>query len=124
MKYLYTNEDDFKVERRIGNTHYYCDVLKSAIEKYGLSESPDYDELERMVKRIDIYMNSPRYEGALGSPIYCTSGYASDVYRIRAAILKMDRKKMSKKQIQTFYKTQIEKIDKAGEDYNNDILSA
>ena len=34
MKYLYKNEDDFIVERRLGRTRYYCDVLKSAIEKY------------------------------------------------------------------------------------------
>ncbi len=60
MKYLYKNEDVFKVERQLGQTWYYCDVLKSAIEKYGLSENPDYDELDRIVKRIEVYMKSSR----------------------------------------------------------------
>ena len=60
-------------------------------------------------------MNSSRYGGALGAPIYNESTYASDVYLIRAAILKMDRKNMSKEEIREFYKTQIERIDTATE---------
>lgn len=115
MKYLYKNEDDFKVERKLGQTWYYCDVLKSAIEKYGLSENLDYDELDKILKRIDIYMNSSRYDGALEAPIYVESRYASDVFLIRAAILKMDLKTMSKVEIRAFYKTQIIRIDEATE---------
>jgi len=115
MKYLYKNEDDFTVERKLGYTWYYCGVLKSAIEKYGLSENPDYDELDRIVRRIDIYMNSSRYDGAIGAPIYIESRYTSDIYLIRAAILKMDRKNMSKVEIRAFYKTQIIRIDEATE---------
>ena len=123
MKYLYTNEDDFKVERKLGQTWYYCHVLKAAIEKYGLSENPDYDELERIVKRIDTYMESGRFVGAVGAPIYCKLDYHSDVRQIRAEILKMDRKTMSKVQIQRFYKIQIKKIDKATEDYSSSLWS-
>ena len=115
MKYLYKNEDDFKVERKLGQTWYYCDVLKSAIEKYRLSKAPNYDELDRIVKRIDIYMNSSRYEGALEAPIYVESSYASDVFLIRAALLKMDRKNMAKEEIREFYKIQIERIEYATE---------
>jgi len=115
MKYLYKNEDGFKVERNLGITWYYCDVLKSAIERYGISEAPDYDELDRIVKRIDIYMNSSRYEGELEAPIYVESRYASDVYLIRAAILKLDRKNMSQEEIREFYKIRIEQIDEATE---------
>ncbi len=124
MKYLYQNDDGFTVERKLGHTWYYCNILKSAIEKYALSEVPDYDELDRIVKRIDIYMRSSRYGGELGAPIYCTSGYASDVMLIRKALLKVDRKKMSKEQIQTFYKTQIKMIDKAYEDYRSDLWTS
>jgi len=115
MKYLYKNEDDFTVERKLGYTWYYCGVLKSAIEKYALSENPDYDELDRIVRRINIYMNSSRFDGALGSPIYVETTYASDVGQIRAALLKMDRKNMSKEEIREFYKIQIERIDYAPE---------
>lgn len=124
MKYLYKNEDGFIVDRKLGQTWYYCEVLKAAIEKYTLSDYPNYDELEKIVKRIDIYMEISRYLGALGAPIYCTSGYASDVMLIRTALLKVDRKKMSKEQIQTFYKTQIKLIDKAYEDYQSDLLTS
>ena len=124
MKYLYKNEDGFIVERKLGQTRYYCDVLKAAIEKYALSEAPDYEELDRIVKRIDIYMNSGRYGGELGAPIYCTADFASDIYRIRAVILEMDRKKMSKEQIQKFYKTQIKAIDKAAEDYSTSLWTS
>ncbi len=56
-------------------------------------------------------MNSSRYEGALGAPIYVESRYASDVYLIRAGILKMDRKNMSKEENRAFYESQIERID-------------
>ena len=115
MKLLYENEDDFRVERRLGQTWYYCEILKSAITKYGLSENPNYDELERIVKRIDTYMNSSRYEGALEAPIYIESTYASDVYLIRTAILKLNRQILSKKEIQEYYHTQIERIEQATE---------
>ncbi len=121
MKYLYKNEDDFKVERKLGQTWYHCDVLKSAIEKYGLSKAPNYDELDRIVKIIDIYMNSSRYEGALEATIYVESSYASDVFLIRAALLKMDRKNMAKEEIREFYKIQIERIEYATE-HNESLL--
>ena len=124
MKYLYKNEDDFKVERKLGQTWYYCDILKSAIEKYGLSEAPDYDELNRIVKRIDIYMESGRFVGALGAPIYCKSDYHSDVRQIRTAILKIDGNSMSKEQSKRFYKAQIKKIDKATELYKSSLWSS
>jgi hypothetical protein len=124
MKYLYQNDDGFTVERKLGHTWYYCKVLKSAIEKYVLSEKPDYDELDKIVKRIDIYMESSRYLGALGAPIYCTSGFASDVMLVRTALLKMDRKNKSKEQIQRFYKTQIKNIDKAEEDYESSLWTS
>ena len=122
--HLYKNEDGFIVERKLGHTWYYCETLKDAIEKYALSETPDYDELERIIKRIDVNMESSRYLGALGAPIYCTSGYASDVMLIRTTLLKVDRKKMSKEQIQRFYKNQIRMIDKAYEDYQSDLRTS
>ena len=124
MKYLYKNEDEFTVERKLGQTWHYCDVLKSALEKYGLSEAPDYDELDRIVKRIDIYMESGRYVGALGAPIYCKLDYASDVRQIREAILKMYRRNMSKEKIRKFYKAQIENIDKATELHKSSLWSS
>ena len=124
MKYLYANEDNFNVERKLGYTWYYCGVLKSAIEKYGLSENPDYNELDKIVKRIDTYMESGRFVGALGAPIYCKLDYVSDIRQIRATILKMDRKTMSKEKTQMFYKTQIKKIDEATELYKSSLWSS
>ena len=124
MKYLYENEDGFKVDRKLGQTWYYCDILKVAIEKYGLSETPDYDELNRIVKRIDVYMESPRFVGDLGAPIYCKTDYHSDVRRIREEILKIDRNVMLKGQIKTFYSDQIKNIDKATELYKSSLWSS
>jgi hypothetical protein len=124
MKYLYENKDEFKVERKLGQTWYYCGILKSAIEKYGLAEAPDYDELNRIVKRIDIYMESPRFVGNLGAPIYCTTDYHSDVRRIREEILKMDGNLMPKEQIKGFYRYQIKNIDKATELYKSSLWSS
>jgi hypothetical protein len=124
MKYLIKNADDFVVERKLGHTSYYCEVLKSVIEKYGLSKNPDYDELERIVKRIDTYMESGRFVGEVGAPIYCQLSFHSDVRQIRNEILKMDRKNMSKEEIRSFYKKQIKKIDKAREDFKWDLLTS
>ena len=124
MKHLYENEDGFKVERKLGQTWYYCDILKSAIEKYGLVEAPDYDELKRIVKRIDIYMESPRFVGKLGAPIYCTTDYHSDVRRIREEILKIDENLISKEKIKGFYRNQIKSIDKATELYKSSLWSS
>ena len=124
MKYLYENEDGFKIERKLGQTWYYCDILKSAIEKYGLAEAHDYDELKRIVKRIDIYMESPRFVGKLGAPIYCKSDYHSDVRRIREEILKIDKNLISKEKIKGFYRNQIKNIDKATELYKSSLWSS
>ena len=124
MKYLIKNTDGFIVERKLGHTSYYGEVLKSAIEKYGLSKNPDYDELERIVKRIDTYMESGRFVGDLGAPIYCELGYHSDIRKIREAILNLDQKNMSKEEIRDYYVKQIKYIDKAKEDFKYDLLSS
>jgi hypothetical protein len=121
---LYTNEDGFIVERKLGQTWYYYDVLKSAIEKYALSDNPNYDELGSIVKRIDTYMSSSRYEGALDAPIYIESSYATDIYFIRADILKMNWENMVKEKIHTFFKRQIKRIDKATERQESSLWSS
>lgn len=124
MRYLYKNEDGFTVKRELGYTRYYCDILKSAIEKYGLSDPPDYDELNTIVKRIDIYMESPRFVGDLGAPIYCTTDYHSDVRKNRSSILGVDGNTMSKEEIKRFYRAQIRNIDKATELYRSSLWSS
>ena len=124
MNYLYKNDDGFIVERHLGRTGYYCEVLKAAIEKYAISDAPDYAELNRIVERIDIYMESSRYLGALGVPIMVTSSYASDVHQIRADLLKIESKTMSSEQVQVFYRSQIERIDKASENYKSLLWTA
>ena len=86
-------------------------------EKYALSESPDYSELNRIVKRIDTYMRSSRYVGDLGAPIYVEDSYATDVMFIRKVILEVDYKNTTKPQLKEFYKAQIKDIDKATESY-------
>jgi hypothetical protein len=124
MKDLIKNEDGFVVERKLGDTGYFCEVLKSVIEKYALSKNPDFDELERIVKRIDTYMESSRFVGDVGAPIYCELGFHSDVRKIRGVILEIDRKNMSKEDFREFYEKQIKMIDKAKEDFKYDLLSS
>jgi hypothetical protein len=115
MKYLYKNEDGFVVERKLGMTWYYCDVLKTAIKTYALSKTPDYEELQRIVRRIDTYMESSRYIGKLGAPIYVQDEFAADIRQIRSIILNMKRATMSEEQLNKFFKTQIERINYATE---------
>jgi len=124
MRYLYRNEDGFTIERRLGHTWYYGEIIKSAIEKYALSEAPDYDELKRIVKRIDTYMESGRFVGNLGASIYCTTSYASDILQIRTLILNLDLKLMSKEEIKSFFRIQFKKIDKAYEDYQSSLWTS
>jgi hypothetical protein len=119
MTYLYKNDDVFIIERHLGQTWYYCEVLKATIKRYAISDAPDYTKLNRIVKRIDIYMESSRYIGALGVPIMVTTTYASDIYQVRGALLNIDRKIMSSEQVQAFYRSQIEKLDKASENYKS-----
>lgn len=124
MKYLYKNEDGYTIERKLGFTWYYCDVLKAAIKKYALSETPDYEELHRIVKRIDTYMESSRYIGKLGAPIYVKDTYASDIRQIRETILNIERETMSEEQIDEFFIKQIERIDYASERYKSLLWSS
>ena len=69
-------------------------------------------------------MESSRFVGDLGAPIYCELGYQSDICRIREALLNIDRKSMSKEEIREFYKKQIKMIDKAKEDFKWDLLTS
>ena len=69
-------------------------------------------------------MESGRFVGAVGAPIYCKLDYHSDIRQIREAVLKMDRKTMSKEVIRRFYKTQIKRISKATEDYKSSLWSS
>ncbi|MFX0011817.1 MAG: hypothetical protein ACFE9R_15995 [Candidatus Hermodarchaeota archaeon] len=124
MKYLYQNEDGFKVERKIGYTWYYCEVLKEAIERYGLTDMPDYEELIKIFQRIEVYMESSRYIGALGAPIYVETTYASDVMQIRRAILGEDYNRMPVEKIQEFFKIQIERLDEASERHKSLLWSS
>ena len=62
MKVLYKNKDFFIIQKRLGEIHYFEDILKSALMKYGLSKSPDYEELNRIAEIVLKYISTVRLD--------------------------------------------------------------
>ena len=82
MKVLYKNKDFFIIQKHLGEIHYFEEILKSALMKYGLSKSPDYEELNRIAEIVLNYISTVRFGNALEYPVYPNSSHLDNMIRI------------------------------------------
>ncbi len=86
MKVLYKNKDVFIIQKRLGEIHYYQEILESALMKYGLSKSPDYEELNRIAEIVHTYISTVRFNNALEYPVYPNSSHLTSIKRIAKSL--------------------------------------
>ena len=63
--------------------------MKSIVERYGLSENPDWKKVEQLGKLIYEYMDRSRFK--LGYPIMCEIHFHSDLVDIAKSISMMSK---------------------------------
>jgi hypothetical protein len=90
-RYLYEGKDGFKIVRKSW-VAYYSKIMKTAIERYGLSENPDWNKLEQIGKVIFDYMNRPTFR--IGYPVYCEAEHHFDITKIAGYLSSMNKQNL------------------------------
>ncbi len=124
MKVLYKNKDVFIIQKRLGEIHYYEEVLKSALMRYGLSKSPDYEELTRIAEIIYSYISTVRFDNALEYPVYPNSSHLRRIKSIVWSLSTVSQKNLKTEDSYRHFLTSItEAFKEADLDYYGDIMS-
>ena len=110
-RYIYEGKDGFKIARK-SEVLYYAQILETAVERYGLSENPDWNKLGQMGKVIFDYMNRPTFK--IGYPVYCEAQHHSDITIIAGYLSSMSKQNFSSdKDYIDFCKKVIERLKEA-----------
>ena len=68
MSTLYKEKDDSRITKELGDVDYYKTILRYIVDQYGLSKKPDYEELQKIGKKIYDYIFTMKFRAALPSP--------------------------------------------------------
>ena len=110
-RYIYEGKDGFKIMRKTWIA-YYSEILNTAVERYGLSENPDWKKLGQIGKVIFEYMNRPNFR--IGYPVYCEADHHTDITEIAGYLSSISKQNLSSdKDYIDFCKKVIEKLEKA-----------
>ncbi len=124
MKVLYKNKDLFLIQKRLGGIHYYEEILKSALTKYGLIKSPDYEELTRIAEIIYGYISTVRFDNALEYPVYPNSNHLRRIKRIAWSLSTVSQRNLKTVDSYRYFLTSItEAFKEADLDYYGDVMS-
>jgi hypothetical protein len=86
--------------------------LKTAVNRYGLSEEPDFMLLEEIAKAIFDYMNRPNFK--IGYPVYCEEAFHWDITGIAGRLSSVNNQtKHTNKDRIDFCKEILELLEKA-----------
>lgn len=117
---LYKNQDGFIIQKRLGDIHYFEEILKSALKKYGLSETPDYEELSQIATIVYNYIRTVRFDNALKYPVYPN---ASHLPRIESIAKKLSTVIQKRKSYSRFFASITKAFDRADSAYYSDVMS-
>ncbi len=119
-RYIYVGDDGFKINRKTWIA-YYSKIIKTAIEKYGLSENPDWKKLKKIGEVIFDYMCRPNFR--IGYPVYCEEVYHSDITDVAGYLSSMGEQNLKNdKDYIDFCRKVLEKLEKADfDDYVRSI---
>ncbi len=124
MQVLYKNKDVFIIQKRLGEIQYFEGILKSALMKYGLSKSPDYEELVRIAEIIYSYISTVRFDNALEYPVYPNSNHLRRIKSIAWSLSTNSQKNLKTKDSYRHFLTSItEAFKEADLDYYGDVMS-
>ena len=124
IKVLYRNKKNFIIQKRLGNIDYYEEILKSAVKEFGLSETPDYEELGEIALTVYKYISSVRFDNALEHPVYPNSSHLRRIERIAGYLSTIGGRNLKNEEA---YKEFLEEITDAFREadlkYYGDIMS-
>ncbi len=123
IKNLYKNSDGFTIESRLGEVKYFGRKLESAVKLYGLSETPDNDELLKVTEIIRDYISTSRFSGAIGYPVYPNDDYNDDIRSIATSILVDKQLLKTEESRKKYYESIVGRFQEADDDYTMDIMS-
>ena len=124
MKVLYKNKDVFIIQKHLGEIHYYQEILESALMKYGLSKSPDYEELSRIAEIVHIYISTVRFDNALGYSVYPNSSHLTNIKRIAWSLSTIGQRNLkTEESYQDFLTSITEAFKKADLYYYGEVMS-
>ena len=113
-RYIYEGKDGFKIARKSW-IFYYSETLNTAINRYGLSDNPDWNKLEQIGEAIFDFMNRPNFR--IGYPVYCEEAFHTDITRIAGYLSSINKQNHSSdKDYIDFCKKVLEKLKKANDD--------
>lgn len=121
MPKLYENKDGFKIQKRSGDPHFYSKVLKLAVEIYGLSDSPNYEELTRIAEVVLNYINTSSFDVRLKYPVYPNASYLSGIIKIARLLTTLGERKRGHKKFLNFI---IDKFQREYWNYYSDVSSS
>ncbi len=121
---LYKNKDVFIIQKRLGDIHYFEEILKSALMKYGLSKSPDYEELTQIAKIVQNYISTVRFDNVLKYPVYPNSSHLYRMKRITQSLSTVGQRNLKTEESYRHFLTSItEAFKRADLDYYGDVMS-
>lgn len=120
MPKLYENNDGFTIQKRSGDPQFYSKVLKLTVEIYGLSESPNYEELSRIARVVLNYIDTPSFDGRLIYPVYPNASYLQGIIKIARLMTTIGKRKRGHKK---FIHSIMDKFEKEDWDYYTDMIS-
>ncbi len=121
---LYKNKDVFIIQKRLGDIHYFEEILKSALMKYGLSKSPDYEELARIAEIVHNYISTVRFDNALEYPVYPNSSHLYRMKSIAKSLSTLVKRNLKTEESYRDFLTSItEEFKNADLDYYGDVMS-
>lgn len=124
MRVLYKNKDFFIIQKLLGDIHYFEEILKSALMKYGLSKSPDYEELARIAEIVHDYISTVRFDNALNYPVYPNSSHLTRMESIAKSLSTFGQRNLKTEESYRHFLASItEAFEKADLDYYGDVMS-
>ncbi|NVM03171.1 MAG: hypothetical protein HWN67_12585 [Candidatus Helarchaeota archaeon] len=124
LKVLYKNKDDFLIQRKLGDIHYFEEILKSAVMKYGPSKSPDYEELARIAEIVYEYIDTVRFDNALDYPVYPNSSHLPRIISIAGSLSTIGQKNLkTEESYRNFLQSITEEFKEADMAHYGDVMS-
>jgi len=92
--------------------------------KYGLSKTPDYEELAQIAEIVHNYISTVRFDNALGYPVYPNSSHLTNINRIAKSLSTIGQRNLKTEESYRDFLTSISKAFKEADlSHFGDVMS-
>lgn len=124
LKVLYKNKDVFIIQKRLGDIHYFEEILKSALIRYSHFKLSEYKELTRIAEIVYSYISTVRFDNALIYPVYPNSIHLRRIKSIAWSLSTISQINLKTESNYHQFLTSItEAFKEADLDYFGDVMS-